>query len=115
MKKNWKDIALEATRGTKTGAILRCFLGRNGDEAPRFEGKACITSDGFIMANFVDRHGGVHLGAFVGSAEDFFDNVRGLSEHLGLDHKERAELSSAALNWIAADYRTQIRNHRRAH
>ena len=100
---NWKERAIAATRGTQLGAIIACALGEKV-EAPCFNGKASITSDGFIMANFTGADGRGHMGAFVGSASDLVRNTLGLADHLKLSKEERAELFSSVRNWIATDY-----------
>jgi hypothetical protein len=42
-------------------------LGSGRNAVPRFEGKAAISSDGFVMCDMVDQHGDYHTGAFVGA------------------------------------------------
>ena len=102
------DLALAAADGTQTGAILRCALGRNTDAVPRFEGKASVTSDGFVMCNFIDRNGEGHMGAFVGSYDDLLRNLGKLAAHVEkhgrveVDHKAMLDAIDA---WIGCDYR----------
>lgn len=110
--KSWRDKALEATHwnGSKFGAILACAFGRNaeliegkggiGSDCPRFEGTASVTSDGYVMCSFVDKHGEGHMGAFVGSRDDVLANVRGLSEHLQLGPRERLEFRCDIGAWL---------------
>jgi hypothetical protein len=101
-----QERVLAATNGTQTGAILRCAFNKNGPgETPRFEGRASVTSDGFVMCNFVDAGGRGHHSAFVGSMADLNDNLVRLSDHLRLDAAEDEELMDAVDNWIANDYR----------
>jgi hypothetical protein len=99
----WKDKALAATRGTQFGAIIRCALGQNGGFCG-FQGKATVTSDGFVMCNFVDRNGQGHHGAFVGSKDDLTRNFRGLSDHLKLNDKDRAAFRKVLASWISQDW-----------
>ena len=102
----WKDRALAATQGSQFGAILRCAMGVERDATPRFEGKASITSDGYVMCDFVDRNGGAHMGSFVGDLGDLELNIRGLSRHLDLAVEDIEELNTLLLTtWIAQDYR----------
>lgn len=103
---SWRDRLLAATRGTQLGAIARCALGRNDDSVPRFEGRASVTSDGFVMCDFVDRDGNGHWGAFVGSDDDLERNVIGVADHLQLSDAERAEWFAAMKKWVAQDWRS---------
>ena len=105
----WKDNALAATRGTQLGAIIACALNVERDATPRFVGNACVTSDGFMTCNFVDRNGAGHLGAFVSAVPDLAQNVRGLAEHLHLDAPDCAALFALVQSWIATDYRSNAR------
>lgn len=100
---NWKHRAISATIGTQFGAILAAVTGEK-IPAPYFEGRATITSDNFVMANFVDRNRQMHLGAFVGSVNDLIQNTTRLATHLHLTPEEKAELFTAIRGWIAADY-----------
>jgi hypothetical protein len=102
----WKDKAVLATRGSKFGAIIKSALGLGeGENGPRFSGKASITSDGFVMCNFIDAHGELHFGAFVGDVSDLTNNFEGLSKHLGLTPRDKTELKAALDGWIGTDYR----------
>ena len=102
-----KTKILSATRGTKLGAILRCAMGMNElGVAPRFVGKASVTSDSFIMCDLIDSDGNGHHGAFVGSLADFDRNLLGLSEHLDLSRTDREALMVAATGWIGKDWRS---------
>ncbi len=100
---NWQDKAIAATSGTQLGAIIACAFGRE-IPAPHFNGKASITSDGFVMCDFTRYNGEYHMGALVGSASDLVRNMRGLAEHLKLRNDERTELFKAVRNWISLDY-----------
>lgn len=101
---SWKERALAATRGSRFGAILSAATGTE-IEAPCFHGKASVTSDGFVMADFAGADGRYHMGAFVGAMSDLENNVRGLAKHLGLNDEERAELSDTVRGWVGRDYR----------
>ena len=104
---SWQDKALAATNGSQFGAILRCALDRNEpDDVPCFNGKASVTSDGFVMCNFIDRDGRCHLGAFVGSATDLHRNVAGLANHLKLNVADHNAMRAAIANWIGRDWRS---------
>lgn len=103
----WQDRALAATRQSKTGAILRCALKADNDGIPRYEGKASVTSDGFMICDFVNREGQRHMGAFAGSMEDLENNVEGLAVHLGLNAEETEELRKVlTVDWVGMDYRS---------
>lgn len=100
-----KTEILATTRGTQTGAILACIFGEDRDAEPRFEGKAIVTSDGFLMANFVDSNGTYHHGAFVGSVSDLDENLVRLQRHMGLTNAQYGELTADVDSWIQTDYR----------
>lgn len=101
---NWQDKAIAATHDSQFGAIIACALGRNPDDVPRFNGKASVTSDGFVMCDFVDRSGESRMGALVGSLNDLERNVKGLADHLQLSAQERGEYAEKLGGWISEDY-----------
>ena len=101
---DWKTNALAASSRTQTGAILRCALAANTEDVPRVTGKGTITSDGFIIASFIDSEGCPHMGAFLGHVEDLCRNVTHLANHLDLEAHEREQLYAAIRKWIAVDY-----------
>lgn len=101
---NWKTNALAATRGTKLGAILRCALDEDNVQIPRFTSTAVVTSDGFIMADFIDRNGDHHMGAFVGDVASLRGNAVGLAAHLELADADRKALFATFSDWVARDY-----------
>jgi hypothetical protein len=101
----WQNRLLAATKGTQTGAIAKCVLGRNVDGGLRqYVGKATITSDGFVMCSFTDAEGQTHMGAFVGDVDDLRRNVIGVADHLKLSDAEREAWYRACRAWIALDY-----------
>jgi hypothetical protein len=101
----WHDRLLAATKGTQTGAIAKCVLNRNVAQGLRqYYGQASITSDGFVMCNFMDAQGQEHMGAFVGSVDDLKRNVVGVAKHLGLTDDEREAWYRACRAWIGLDY-----------
>ena len=104
---SWQFRAIEATHGPKSklGAILLAVLERQRRTRPQFVGKATITSDGFVMCSFTDKHGNHHLGAFVCEVDELVRNFSGLADHLKLDDIERLQMFAALRNWIATDYR----------
>lgn len=103
---DWQDRAVDVAQGTHTGAILVCALGR-ASLGPRFSGKASITSDGFVMCDFVGRDGQFHPGALVGGVSELERNVLRLAEYLSLAEDARQELRRAIQAWIVNDYRSQ--------
>lgn len=103
MAKTWKQKAFAATRGTQFGAIFAAAIDQK-IPVPRFTGKATITSDNFVMANFVDKNGNGHSGAFVGSASDLVRNTIGLADMLKLKPEDRRELFGAIHGWVSTDY-----------
>jgi hypothetical protein len=96
---------MSATRNFKFGAIIACAAGVADEACPRFVGKASVTSDGFVMCDFVDHDGDYHHGAFVGAMADLTRNITGLTDHLGLDAKEGAELGAVLDGWTGSDHR----------
>ena len=106
---NWKERALAATRGSQFGAIL-CAATGTKCEAPCFTSKATVTSDRFVTANFTDKHGDGHMGAFVGSLSDLVNNMNGLAKHLKLDATETDELFKVVREWIQTDYSGHVVN-----
>lgn len=106
MNKDLQDRILSTTRGTQTGALIACALGADRDALPRYEGTGIITSHGYVMANFVDRHGEHHSGAFVGPVSDLDHNLVRLREHCKLSPAEYDELTALMAGWISQDYRS---------
>jgi len=101
---DWKEKSLLATRGTKFDAVIACVLGRD-IPAPCFNGKASVTSDGFVMCSYTHNNNGErHMGAFVGSFNDIQRNAIGLADHLKLTDKERGEYAATLAGWIGVDY-----------
>lgn len=103
----WQRKALLATAGTQFGAIIRCALGIERDATPRFVGKASVTSDGFVMCDFVDWRGDGHMSAFVGSFGDLTGNVSGLSDHLNMTAEERQAFRDLIKAWVGTDWRVR--------
>lgn len=103
MKPELQAKILAATVDTKFGAILRCALNVERDAMPRFVGKAVVTSDGYVMCYFVDRHGEGHLGAFVGAKSDLVLNVAGLSKHLRLSKEDDSALRTLVDAWLGVE------------
>lgn len=88
---------LDATKGSRFGAIMACAImgDDQGDELemegiPHFRGKGSITSDGYLMWDFVTADGDYKAGAFAGEWREFTSNMRRLMAHLGwADDKQR--------------------------
>lgn len=100
-----KTKILAAAGGTQTGALLACVLGVER-AAPYFTGKGTITSDGFLMCNFVDRDNQHHHGAFVGSFSDLTANLIRLRDFMQMSKADYNELTLAVSSWISQDYRS---------
>lgn len=100
---DWKAKAILATKGSQFGAIVACALGEKIDP-PHFVGRASVTSDGFVMCDYVDRHGWKRMGAFAGTYGDLINNTRGLERHLGLSGVDLSEYRSTMNAWIARNY-----------
>ena len=93
--------------GGKLRAILANVFGHGNKEAPRYNGRATVTSDGFIMCGFTDSNGSRHMGAFVGSYSDLENNLEGLSRFMKLTPAEKDYLLARVAGWIATDYRSK--------
>lgn len=104
---SWQARAIEATRGNQSrlGAIVMAVLGQTPKEPPAFGLGAVITSDGYIMCDFLTRDGELHTAAFVGAVADLVDNCRGLADHLKLADDERLAFFQSVRAWVKRDYR----------
>ena len=103
----WEYRAIEATRAhqSQLGCMLLAMLGRGRTKYPRFGRGATVTSDGYVMADFIGRDGRPHLGAFVCSFNEMVGNFRGLADHLKLSDADRTALFEKVRAWILVDYR----------
>lgn len=97
--KKWQTKALQATLNTRFGCIIRCAFDVDLTTIPRFVGKPSITSDGFVMCDFISRDGIYRHGAFVGDVEDVRMNVRGLTNYLKLNPKDALEFKRLLSDW----------------
>ena len=105
---HWQDRAIIATRGnaTRLGAILLAALGRaEADDQPRFVGRASVTSDGFVLCDYVGLDGAHHPGAFVGDVVDLVSNTINLARHLNLSEIDSRTLYAVVQRWIVQDHR----------
>jgi hypothetical protein len=97
---DWQGITLAATNGTKLGAILRAAYGEpHEDGIAWFGSHATVTSDGFLIADFVESNGEYHMGAFVGSLSDLKDNLGNLARHCKLTEADAIALECAVTKW----------------
>jgi hypothetical protein len=107
--------AVVATAGTKFGAIFLATLDQKTcddiraafklADYPAFASSASVTSDGYIIADFVDQHGRGHSGAFAGLYDDFQSNVDGLAKHLRLAGEELKAYRNQMNAWVKEDWR----------
>lgn len=95
----------EGSGATQTHAIIACALGRDPMTTARFVGKATITSDGFIMCDFIDHDGQGRRGAFVGSWGELEANLIQLARLLGLTTQEHHQVVELVESWVGKDYR----------
>ncbi len=114
----WIDDAVTATHGnlSRIGCIFLATLDGDTRDAmrrkhglgphPAFASCATVTSDGFLMAGFIDKDGEGHHGAFVGSFADLKANVLGLASHLKLKGDDREAFLKSFRGWISTDYRS---------
>lgn len=103
----WQARALVATQGQKSqlGAIILAITKAEPSRGPKFGPGAVISSDGFIFANFIDRHGSYHQGALVCSVRNYIDNLHGLADVLKLNDADRSDMFRRAREWIYIDHR----------
>jgi hypothetical protein len=103
---DWKTRVLNGTHGTQSGAILRLAFGQNDDQCPRYEGKASVTSDGYLMCNFVDKDGDLHWGAFVGDVAGLARMHANVTRHFKLTAPQSVELGDAIDDWAGSGWRS---------
>lgn len=103
----WQAKALVATQGQKSqlGAIILAITKAEPSRGPKFGPGAVISEDGFIFANFIDRHGQYHQGTLVCSVRNYIDNLHGLADALKLSDADRADMFRRAREWIYVDHR----------
>ena len=106
MDQGLQDKLWAGSGATQTHAILACAMGREPMTTAKFVGKATVTSDGFVMCDFVDHDGQGRRGAFIGSWDELQANLVGLIAHLGLGEAELAELNTLVRSWVGTDYRS---------
>ncbi len=105
---SWEDRCIQATGGNRSqlGAIVLAVLGRTVSIPPAFNKEgAIITSDGFVLANFVNKDWQLFHSAFVCSIDDLTANISGLADHLKLSDEERVALFRKVREWCKTDYR----------
>jgi hypothetical protein len=102
---NWQSKVLAATSGM-FHAIIAVALDAERDVTPRFEGKAVVTSDGFVQCNFVSRSGEKRYSAFVGDVRELNANVEGLIKHLQLVPIDAEAFTGMMADWIGTDWRS---------
>ena len=105
---SWQGKAIQATGGnrSKTGAIVLAILAQTPPEPPAFGHGAVITSDGFVMCDFLDRDNVLHTGAFVSSVDELTSNFRRLRDHLKLTDAEGDAMFTYLRGWIKKDWRS---------
>lgn len=100
----WQEKLLRTARGMQTGAIVAAILGRDIQQ-PKYVGKAVVTSDGFVMCNFITKNGESKHGALVSDVDGVCDNLRALVHVCKLTSEQATEFYNIAKAWIAIDYR----------
>lgn len=104
---SWQAAVIRGSDGNKSrlGAIVMAVLGRTPHAPPAFGLGAVITSDGYIMCDFLTRDYVMHTSAFVGSVSDLVDNCRGLADHCKLTDDQRLQFFQSVRAWIKKDWR----------
>lgn len=106
-----RDKIMRATMQTKLGEILRCasrcYEGIGHPTKGRaFVSHATVTSDGFVMCDFIDGNDEHHMGAIVGSVADLDANVLKLAAHLSSTFAQINALTALVTSWIDPGYPT---------
>lgn len=89
----------------KTHAIIAVMLGREPRTNQSFHGKAIVTSDGFVMCDFIDSNGRYHYGALVCDHAELVENMQGVMAALELTAGDRLIVNQLIRDWVGTDYR----------
>lgn len=104
-KGTWQERIFSNTLpGAPLHSILACVFDVEPSYPARYFGKANVTSDGFLLADFQGTDGQRHGGAFVGSFDGLKRNVIGIADHVGLKGDDRTAFFKTVEGWIATDY-----------
>jgi hypothetical protein len=108
---DWINDLRLATQGSHFGAVLTvAFHWPVAKGWPAFDGRATLSSDGFLLCNFTEANGsGGHPGAFVGSLADLCRNLAGVAAHLALTVGARETLARVVADWIGSAYQPGYR------
>jgi hypothetical protein len=114
MAKAWNVRILTEAHGNKSqgGALIIAAL-RNASiriprahaGLPRFNGRAIVTSDGFLICFFVGKDRQGHAGAFAGAANSFEKSCNAIAANARLDAEERRAFFDAIKSFVEIDYR----------
>lgn len=99
------QIIKEGSGANQFISIVAAAYDKAGETIPRFVGRANVTSDGYLMCDFVTRDGGHKHGAFFGAVSDLWENERRFVEHFKLAPAVAKELHAKLQAWIATDWR----------
>lgn len=104
-----KDLQDRLIKGSREDSMMRAVvlavLGRNPTFLRNnFVGKAAITSDGFVMCDFIGSHGEYHYGALVCEVSELKHNIKGIAKFLRLNSGEMDVWYGACSAWIGNDY-----------
>jgi hypothetical protein len=102
LRQTYVDALYSARPDPQTHAIIAAMLGAEPKTSARYVGKAIVTSDGFVLCNFVGSDGVAHHGAFVGSMAELERNVKDVAAAVKVP---AAEVDKLISSWIATDYR----------
>jgi hypothetical protein len=101
----WRAKAMRATEGTRFGIMLLSALGLEPEHPPSC-GRPCVTSDGFLIGNYVSEDGESHMGALLGAVADLETNIVAFPRAVGMTLADRKEFYATWRKWIATDYRS---------
>jgi hypothetical protein len=104
---SWQGKAILATHGNRgmTGTVLLACLGQTPPHPPALGLGAVITSDGFVMCDFVGKDGVMHTGAFLDHIDLVIKAFRLLADHLKLGDEDREKMFLYLRGWIKKDWR----------
>lgn len=105
-RNDWRYKVLNATGPGKLRILALYVLNKHMGTSPRCAGPWIITSDGFVMGDWIDRDSTFHHGAMICDVEDLIRNFRGLAEHAKLTQAESDLFFAEIRKAIHTDYRS---------
>ena len=103
---DWRFKMVKATRGSQTqlGTLLLAIINKSRPK-PSYGDQGYITSDGYLLADFVDKRGEYHPAAFIAPIKTVVDAFRAAADEAKLDGDEVIALFTEFRRWIGSDDR----------